>query len=52
LQRAVNVWVEADRLAAFQVPITSVRDAIARQNADSAGGNVTRGPREETLRTI
>ena len=52
LSRAVNVWVEADRLEAFQLPITAVRDAIARQNTDSAGGNVTRGSREETLRTI
>ncbi len=52
LERAVNVWVEADRLAAFQLPITAVRDAIARQNADASGGNVTRGAREENLRTI
>src|SRR5512145_1126975 len=52
LERAVNVWVEADRLAAFQLPITAVRDAIASQNADASGGNVTRGAREETLRTI
>ncbi len=52
LNRAVNVWVEADRLAAFRIPITDVRDAIVRQNADTAGGNVTRGAREETLRTI
>ena len=52
LERAVNVWVEADRLAAFRLPITAVRDAIVRQNADASGGNVTRGDREETLRTI
>jgi HAE1 family hydrophobic/amphiphilic exporter-1 len=52
LERAVNVWVEADRLAAFGIPVTDVRDAIVRQNADAAGGNVTRGARESTLRTI
>lgn len=52
LERAVNVWVEADRLAAFRIPIPAVRDAIAAQNTDAAGGNVTRGPREETIRTI
>ena len=52
LERAVNVWVEADRLAAFRIPITAVRDAIVAQNADAAGGNVTRGAREETIRTI
>ena len=52
LSRAMNVWVEADRLEAYRLPITLVRDAIIRQNTDSAGGNVTRGAREETLRII
>ncbi len=52
LERAVNVWLDADRLSAYQLPVTAVRDAILRQNADAAGGNVTRGPREETIRTI
>ena len=52
LSRAMNVWVEADRLEAYRLPISLVRDAITRQNADAAGGNVTRGPREETLRTV
>ena len=28
LERAINVWVDADRLAAYQIPITAVRDAI------------------------
>ena len=27
-ERAINVWVDADRLAAYQLPITAVRDAI------------------------
>ncbi|HEY3491119.1 MAG TPA: efflux RND transporter permease subunit [Candidatus Deferrimicrobiaceae bacterium] len=52
LSRAVKIWVEADRLAAFRLPITTVRDAITRQNADEPGGNVTHGAREETVRTV
>ena len=52
LNRAINVWVEADRLAAYQLPITAVRDALVRQNADMPGGNVTAGLRESSLRTI
>ncbi|HJQ70711.1 MAG TPA: efflux RND transporter permease subunit [Blastocatellia bacterium] len=52
LDRAINVWIDADRLAAYQIPITDVRNAIARQNADVPGGNVTSGQREETLRTM
>src|ERR671934_519834 len=41
LLRSVNIWVDADRMAAYQIPITSVRDALTRQNADLPGGNVT-----------
>jgi HAE1 family hydrophobic/amphiphilic exporter-1 len=52
LQRAINVWIDAARLAAYRLPITAVRNAVVRQNADVPGGNVTRGAREETLRTM
>ena len=52
LQRALNVWVEADRLAAYQLPISSVREAIQRQNSDVPGGNVTAGAHESVLRTL
>ena len=52
LERAINVWIDADRLAAYQIPITAVRDAIQRQNADIPGGNVTSGAREQVLRTM
>ena len=52
LERAINVWVDADRLAAYQIPITAVRDAVDRQNANTPGGNVTTEQREQTLRTM
>jgi HAE1 family hydrophobic/amphiphilic exporter-1 len=52
LSRSINVWVDPDRLAAYQIPITSVRNAIVRQNADSPGGNVTAGAHEQNLRTM
>ena len=52
LERAISIWVDADRLAAYQIPITAVRDAIQRQNANLPGGNVTGGAREEVLRTM
>ena len=52
LLRSVNVWVDADRLAAYQMPITAVRDALTRQNADLPGGNVTAGLNEASLRTL
>jgi HAE1 family hydrophobic/amphiphilic exporter-1 len=52
LSRAVSIWVEADRLAAYQIPITAIRDALVRQNADLPGGNVTAGLQEQSLRTM
>jgi len=52
LDRAINVWIDADRLAAYQISISTIRDALARQNADVPGGNVTTGKEELTLRTL
>jgi HAE1 family hydrophobic/amphiphilic exporter-1 len=52
LQRAINIWIDPDRLAAYQIPVTAVRNALVRQNADVPGGNVTQGVREQTLRTM
>ncbi|HYP53708.1 MAG TPA: efflux RND transporter permease subunit, partial [Pyrinomonadaceae bacterium] len=52
LERAINVWVDAERLVAYRIPITQVRQALQRQNADVPGGNVDAGRRELTLRTM
>ena len=52
LQRAINVWIDAERLAAYHIPITQVRQALERQNADVPGGNVEAGRRELVLRTL
>ena len=49
LNRAINVWVDADRLAAYQIPVTAIRNALVRQNADVPGGNVTKGARVHSL---
>ncbi|HTM52022.1 MAG TPA: efflux RND transporter permease subunit [Bryobacteraceae bacterium] len=51
-KRAINVWVDADRLAAYKIPILKVRDAVARQNSDIPGGRVDEGRRELVLRTM
>jgi hydrophobic/amphiphilic exporter-1 (mainly G- bacteria), HAE1 family len=52
LERAINVWVDAERLAAYQITITQVRQALQRQNADVPGGNVNTGREELVLRTM
>ncbi len=50
--RALNVWIEADRLRAYGLPITAVRDALIRQNVETPGGNVTGLEQESVLRTM
>jgi HAE1 family hydrophobic/amphiphilic exporter-1 len=52
LERAMSIWVEADRLAAYQLSIADVRNALQQQNADMPGGNVTTDVNERTLRTM
>ena len=52
LDRAINVWIDAERLAAYQISISQIRQALSRQNADVPGGNVTTGKEELTLRTL
>ncbi len=50
--RAINVNIEARRLAAYQLSIMQVRDALARQNIDIPAGRVDTGARELSLRTL
>src|SRR5690349_11971445 len=52
LERAMSIWVEADRLAAYKLSIAEVRNALQQQNADLPGGNVTTDINERTLRTM
>ncbi len=52
LDRAINVWIDAERLAAYQIPVTALRSALTRQNADVPGGNVNTGREELVLRTM
>lgn len=49
--RAVQVNIDAKRLAAYGLSILEVRDALARQNIEIPGGRVDAGFRELTLRT-
>ena len=52
LSRTINVSIDADRLAAYGLPVTTVSAAIRAQNVDQPGGNVTDAQRERTLRTM
>jgi HAE1 family hydrophobic/amphiphilic exporter-1 len=52
LERAISIWVNADRLAAYGIPVTQVREALNRQNSNIPGGNLTSRNQERTLRTL
>ena len=51
-ERAVRVEIDAKRLAAHQLSILQVRDAIERQNSEVPGGRVDEGFRERSMRTL
>jgi HAE1 family hydrophobic/amphiphilic exporter-1 len=51
-ERAIKVEIDARRLAAYQLSIAQVRDALVRQNAEVPGGRVDEGLRERSLRTL
>ena len=50
--RAVQVDIDARRLAAQRMSILQVRDALAWQNAEIPGGRMHEGHRERALRTL
>ncbi len=50
--RAVQINLDARRLAAYRLSVLEVRNALVRQNVEIPGGRVETGPRELTLRTL
>ena len=50
--RAVNVYVDPERLMAYQLSVLQVRDALRAQNIEVPGGRVDQGHRELVLRTM
>ena len=50
--RAINVTVDADKLAAYSLSIDDVRTALERQNLEEPGGRIDQGSREMVLRTL
>jgi hydrophobe/amphiphile efflux-1 (HAE1) family protein len=51
-ERAINIWIDADRLQAYHLSILDVRSALERQNAEVPGGAVTGAQTETVLRTM
>jgi hydrophobic/amphiphilic exporter-1 (mainly G- bacteria), HAE1 family len=50
-QRQVNIWLDADRLRAYNVTVTDVSRALQAQNVEIPGGRIDQGPQSLTLRT-
>src|SRR5256712_939962 len=50
-QRQINVWLDADRLRAYNLTVTDVSRALQGQNVEIPGGRVDQGPQSLTLRT-
>src|SRR5215813_12428909 len=50
-QRQINVWLDADRLRAYNLTVNDVARALQAQNIEVPGGRVDQGPQSVTLRT-
>jgi HAE1 family hydrophobic/amphiphilic exporter-1 len=52
MERAIQINIDAGKLAAYRTSIMQVHDAIVAQNAEVPGGRVDAGYRELSLRTL
>ncbi len=50
--REIQVWVDPDKLRAFNVTVAQVADAVRAQNMEVPGGRIDEGTRELTVRTM
>ncbi|HSS18607.1 MAG TPA: efflux RND transporter permease subunit [Pyrinomonadaceae bacterium] len=50
--REIQVWVDPDKLRAFNVTVAQVADAVRAQNQEVPGGRIDEGTRELTVRTM
>jgi hydrophobic/amphiphilic exporter-1 (mainly G- bacteria), HAE1 family len=50
--REIQVWVDPDKMRAFNVTVAQVADAVRAQNLELPGGRVDEGTRELTVRTM
>jgi HAE1 family hydrophobic/amphiphilic exporter-1 len=50
--REIQIWVDPDKLRAFNVTVAQVADAVRAQNLEVPGGRIDEGTRELTVRTM
>ncbi|MGA2797523.1 MAG: efflux RND transporter permease subunit, partial [Thermoguttaceae bacterium] len=51
-QRAINIYIDTDKLTSYNLSIEDVRLALLLQNLELPGGRVDQGDRELVLRTM
>lgn len=51
-RREIEIWVDPDKMRAFNVTVAQVADAVRAQNMEVPGGRVDEGARELTVRTM
>ena len=51
-EREIQVWVDPDKLRAYNVTVAEVAAAVRSQNLEVPGGRVDEGARELTVRTL
>jgi hydrophobic/amphiphilic exporter-1 (mainly G- bacteria), HAE1 family len=52
LKREIRVWVDPDKMRAYNLAISDVANALRQQNMEMPGGNVNAGARELAVRTL
>jgi len=51
-QREIEIWVDPDKMRAYNVSAPEVASAVKTQNMELPGGRVESGPKEMTVRTM
>jgi hydrophobic/amphiphilic exporter-1 (mainly G- bacteria), HAE1 family len=51
-QREIKIYINPDRLRAYNLPVTQVVNAVRAQNTEAPGGSVKEGARTTALRTL
>jgi HAE1 family hydrophobic/amphiphilic exporter-1 len=49
--RQINIWLDGERLRAYNLTVTDVSRALQSQNVEIPGGRMDQGPQSVTLRT-
>ncbi len=52
IDRAVRIWVDADKLIATQTTVTDITDALQKQHVTSSGGQMMNGQKAIDIRVL